>query len=127
MLLFISWLSIILFIWKQTKLLPSVTEDCYYSNPSTRWSTSMPTRFLLWEQGTSVLLASTPRRPCTQASASSATPWPTGKSSPSPSAASSTAPPSSWATTGRSRVPPPPSFHIPPRTRAPLQRPCVCL
>lgn len=64
----------------------------------------MPTRLLLWEQRTSVLLASTPRRPCTLALACSATLCLTGKCSQSPSAASSTAPPSSLATTGRSRA-----------------------
>lgn len=103
----------------KTKLLPctshSVTEGCHYFNLSSRWSTSMPTRLLLWEQGTSVLLASTTRRPCTLASACSATPCLTGKFSRSPSAASSTAPPSSSATTGRSRA-----------SRAPL-RGSVCL
>ena len=83
-----------------------MTKHCHYLNPFSRWSTSMSTRLLLWEQVTSVLLASTPRRPCTLASACSATLCLTGKFSLSPSAASSTAPPSSSATTGRSRAPP---------------------
>lgn len=82
----------------------SVTECCYYFNPCSRWSTFMPTRLLLWEQRTSVLPASTPRRPCTLASACSATPCLTGKFSQSPSVVSLTAPLSSSATTGRSRA-----------------------
>lgn len=115
--IWLSWAIIIhlvtydylyLLYFGKTKLLPctshSVTKGCHYLNPFSRWSTSTPTRLLLWEQGTSVLLASTTRRPCTLASACSATPCLTGKSSPSPSAASSTAPPSSSATTGRSRA-----------------------
>lgn len=69
-----------------------------------RWSTSTSTRSPPSALETSVLQASTARRPCTLASACSATLCLTGKSSPSPSAVSSSAPPSSWATTGRSRA-----------------------
>lgn len=101
-----------------SKLLPCM--NVIIQIPSHRWSTSTSTRSPPSAPETSVLRASTARRPCTLASACSATPCLTGRSSPSPSAASSSARPSSSATTGRSRA------HLghPP----PLHRPCkwVC-
>lgn len=69
-----------------------------------RWSTFTPTRLLLWEQRTSAHPAIIQRRPCTQASACSVIQCPIGRSSPSPSAASSTARPFNWATTERNRA-----------------------
>lgn len=71
---------------------------------SHRWSTSTSTRSPPSALETSVLRASTTRRPCTLASACSATLCLTGKSSQSPSAVSSSVLPSSSATTGRSRA-----------------------